>query len=166
MQIDYRAFLDKLWEAMPADAFVAMASDPMFLGNPCIKTQHFIGVTKWVKESETQITGHHQMRVAHQKYKDKTMTEVVVKGHAHGSGSMTYRKMDGMWKFAGILPDIRWSEYDHDRIFLEGAEKFGKETPRGEKPTEKESGGDRFGEEESEGVGQPGLASVPLPLVA
>ena len=37
---------------------------------------------------------------------------------------MWYRKVDGVWKFAGIEPDIRWSKYDHDKIFQEGEEKF------------------------------------------
>ena len=109
---------------MPANVFVDMALDPKFLGNPRIKTQHFIGVSKWEKTSDSEITGRHQMRVAHQKYSDETMTEVAVKGHAHGKGTIWYRKVDGVWKFAGVEPEIRWSEYDHDKIFVEGEEKF------------------------------------------
>ncbi|KAL9610588.1 MAG: hypothetical protein Q9167_004714 [Letrouitia subvulpina] len=127
LRIDYRSFLNKLWEAMPADDFVGMALDPKVLGNPRLKTQHFAGATKWVKTSETEITGYHQMRVAHQKYGDEKMTEVVAKAHAHGKGTMWYRKVDGVWKFAGIEPDIRWSEGDHDKIFHEGEEKFGEQ---------------------------------------
>ena len=102
---------------MPAEEFLALASNPHFLGNPRLKTQHFVGGTKWSQTSETEITGHHQMRVAHQKYADDALTEVAIKGHAHGSGTMWYRKVDGVWKFAGIEPDIRWGEYDHDKIF-------------------------------------------------
>ena len=105
---------------MPAEAFVSMASDAKFLGNSRIKTQHFVGATKWVMTSETETTGYHQMRVAHQKYADDKMSEVAVKGHAHGKGTVWYRRVDGVWKFAGIEPDIRWSEYDHDKIFHEG----------------------------------------------
>ncbi|KAL4784955.1 histidine phosphatase superfamily [Aspergillus varians] len=52
-----------------------MISNPHFLGNPRIHTQHLIGVTKWEKVSETQILGHHQMRVAHQKYADDGLKE-------------------------------------------------------------------------------------------
>lgn len=109
---------------MPAADYVAMVSDPKVIGDPRIKTQHFVGATKWVKESETEITGYHQMRVAHQKYADDALTEVAVKGHAHGKGKMWYCKVDDVWKFAGIEPDIRWSEYDHDKIFQDGEEKF------------------------------------------
>ncbi|KAJ0120534.1 scytalone dehydratase [Diaporthe amygdali] len=126
LRIDYRAFLGRLWEAMPLSDFVAMASDPKVLGNPRVKTQHFVGATKWTKTSENEITGSHQMRVAHQKYADDAMSEVLVKGHAHGSCNIWYRKVDGVWKFAGIEPNIRWSEYDHDKIFVEGEEKFSK----------------------------------------
>ncbi|KAL8792416.1 MAG: hypothetical protein Q9195_005030 [Heterodermia aff. obscurata] len=117
LRIDYRAFLNKLWEAMPADEFVGMASSPKVLGDPRLKTMHLVGVTKWTKSSETEITGYHQMRVAHQKYADDEMKKVAAKGHAHGKGTMSYRKVDGVWKFAGIEPDIRWTEYNHDEIF-------------------------------------------------
>ena len=110
---------------MPEDAFIGMASDPKVLGNPRLKTQHFVGATKWVKTSDTEVTGYHQMRVAHQKYADDKLTEVKVKGHGHGKGTIWYRKVDDEWKFAGIEPDIRWSEYDHDKIFEEGEEEFG-----------------------------------------
>jgi scytalone dehydratase len=103
-----------------------MASDPKVLGNPCLRTQHLVGgVSKWVKTSETEITGYHQMRVAHQKYADESLAEVVMKGHAHGKGTMWYRKVEGIWKFAGIEPDIRWGEYDHDKIFHDGQKGFG-----------------------------------------
>jgi len=112
---------------MPADAFVGMASGLKVLGNPRLKTQHLVGTTKWVKTSQTEITGYHQMRVAHQKYADDELTEVAVKGHAHGKGTIWYRQVNGVWKFAGIEPDIRWSEYDHDKIFEDGEEKFGEE---------------------------------------
>ncbi|KAH8807220.1 scytalone dehydratase-like protein [Xylogone sp. PMI_703] len=125
LRIDYRSFLNKLWEAIPADDYIKMASDPKVLGNPRLKTQHFIGITRWMKTSEAEITGYHQMRVAHQKYVDDKLSEVLVKGHAHGKGTIWYRKVDGVWKFAGVEPDIRWSEYDHDKVFEQGAEEFG-----------------------------------------
>jgi scytalone dehydratase len=125
LQIDYRSFLDKLWEAMPAEEFVAMASDPKVLGNPLLKTQHFIGGTKWEKVSDEEIIGWHQLRVPHQKYTDATMCEVAVKGHAHSTNQHWYRKIDGEWKFAGLNPEIRWSEFDFDKVFEEGRENFG-----------------------------------------
>lgn len=124
-QIDYRAFLNKLWEAMPVDGFLQMASDPHVLGNPKVKTQHLIGAQKWKKVSDDEMIAYHQMRVAHQKYSDDKFTEVAVKGHAHGKCTTWFRKIDGEWKWAGLEPDIRWSEYDHDKIFADGEEKFG-----------------------------------------
>lgn len=126
-QVDYRSFLDKMWEAMPSDEFVIMASNPAVLGNPLLKTQHFIGGTKWEKVSDDEIIGWHQLRVPHQKYKDATMKEVAVKGHAHSTNQHWYKKVDGVWKFAGLSPDIRWSEYDFDKVFAEGRETFGEE---------------------------------------
>jgi scytalone dehydratase len=110
---------------MPAAEFIAMASDPKVLGNPLLKTQHFIGGTKWEKVSEDEIIGWHQLRVPHQKYTDETMTEVLVKGHAHSTNQHWYKKVDGEWKFAGLNPEIRWSEFDFDKVFEEGREELG-----------------------------------------
>ncbi|KAI1772554.1 Scytalone dehydratase [Hypoxylon cercidicola] len=127
LRIDYRSFLDKLWEAMPAEEYVAMVSSPAVLGDPLLKTQHFIGGTKWEKISDTEVQGTHQLRVPHQRYTDATRTKVAVKGHAHSTNYHIYRKIDGVWKFAGLNPDIRWSEYDFDKMFASGRETFGDE---------------------------------------
>ncbi|EKD13942.1 uncharacterized protein L3040_005447 [Drepanopeziza brunnea f. sp. 'multigermtubi'] len=125
LRVDYRSFLDKMWEAMPSDEFIIMASNPAVLGNPLLKTQHFIGGTRWEKVSDDEIIGWHQLRVPHQKYTDASKKQVAVKGHAHSTNQHWYRKVDGVWKFAGLSPDIRWSEYDFDKVFEEGRETFG-----------------------------------------
>ena len=64
LRIDYRSFLNKLWEAMPADDFITMASDPHVLGDPTLKTQHFQGASTWEKVSDDEIIAHHQLRVS------------------------------------------------------------------------------------------------------
>ncbi|KAF4536146.1 Short-chain dehydrogenase/reductase SDR [Lasiodiplodia theobromae] len=127
IQVDYRSFLDKIWEDMPADQFIAMASDPKFLGNPLLKTQHFIGASRWQQVSETEITGRHQVRVPHQKYTDESRKTVAVKGHSHGGATMWYKKVDSVWKFAGLCPDIRWFEYDYDQVFADTKVHFNEE---------------------------------------
>ncbi|KAL8832420.1 MAG: hypothetical protein Q9191_000292 [Dirinaria sp. TL-2023a] len=125
MRIDYRSFLDKIWEAMPADEYIAMASDPHVLGDPLLKTQHFIGSSKWEYVSETEAIGWHQLRVPHQRYTDESRTEIAVKGHAHGSNQHWYKKIDNVWKFAGLAPIIRWGEFDFDSVFASGRDTFG-----------------------------------------
>jgi scytalone dehydratase len=110
---------------MPCDEFVAMASDPNVLGDPTLRTQHFIGGTKWEKVSDDEVIGYHQLRVPHQKYEDTTQTKVLVKGHAHSTNTHWYKKVDGVWKFAGLSPDIRWFEYDFDKVFASGRDSFG-----------------------------------------
>ena len=127
MRIDYRSFLDKMWEAMPADEYVAMASDPHVLGDPLLKTQHFIGASRWEKFSDTEVVGWHQLRVPHQRYTDETRTEVAIKGHAHGTNQHWYRKIDGSWKFAGLAPEIRWGEFDFEKVFASGRDTFGEQ---------------------------------------
>jgi len=122
LRIDYRSFLNKIWEAMPADDFVAMASDAHVLGDPLLRTQHFIGGTKWEKVSDDEIIGYHQLRVPHQKFSDATLAHVAIKGHAHSANTHWYKKVEGVWKFAGLNPDIRWGEYEFDKIFEAGRE--------------------------------------------
>jgi len=109
--------MNKKWDSLPAADFIGLASNPHFLGNVRIRTQHFMGQTRWVETGDGAIKGHHQMRVAHQKYKDDALTEVLCKGHAHGAATVHYRRVDGVWKFAGLEPDIRWSEGEYERIF-------------------------------------------------
>ncbi len=102
-----------------------MASDPHVLGNPLLKTQHFIGSSKWEKVSDSEAVGWHQLRVPHQRYTDESRTEIAVKGHAHGTNQHWYRKVDGIWKFAGLAPEIKWGEFDFDKVFETGRETFG-----------------------------------------
>lgn len=116
-QVDYRHVMGKTWESMPAEEFVPLASNPHFLGNQLLKTQHFIGASRWEEISGDEIQGRHQLRVAHQRYTDSSMKEVAIKGHAHGGATMWFKKIEGTWKFAGLCPDIRWSEYNYDEIF-------------------------------------------------
>jgi len=143
LRIDYRSFLNKLWEAMPADEFVKMASDPHVLGDPTLKTQHFQGASTYEKVSDDEIIGYHQLRVPHQKYTDKSLTTVAVKGHAHSTNTHWYKKVDGEWKFAGLSPDIRWFEYDFDKVFAQGRDELG--------DTEKEEEGAKLAQQ-AEGI--------------
>ena len=112
---------------MPAAEYVAMASDPHVLGNPLLKTQHFIGSSKWEYVSETEAIGWHQLRVPHQRYTDESRKEVAIKGHAHGSNQHWYKKIDGVWKFAGLAPIIRWGEFDFEGVFASGRDTFGEQ---------------------------------------
>jgi scytalone dehydratase len=113
---------------MSTDDFVAMASSTTVLGDKTLRTQHFIGGTKWEKVSDDEIIGYHQLRVPHQRYKDESQKEVIMKGHAHSTNKHWYKKEDGVWKFAGLNPDIRWHEYDFDRIFESGRDEHGTES--------------------------------------
>lgn len=112
---------------MPAADYVAMASHPHVLGDPLLKTQHFIGASKWEKISDTEAIGWHQLRVPYQRYTDDSKMEVSVEGHAHDSNQHWYRKVEGVWKFAGLAVEIRWAEFDLDQVFASGRDTFGEE---------------------------------------
>lgn len=104
-----------------------MVSDKKVLGDKRLKTQHFIGGTRWEKVSDDEVIGWHQLRVPHQRYKDDSLTDVEVKGHAHSTNKHWYKKFDGVWKFAGLAPYIRWSEYEFDKVFAGGRDAYGDE---------------------------------------
>ena len=72
------------------------------------------------------MVGHHQLRVPHQRYaNDGEMKTIKVKGHAHSTNTHWYKRVDGVWKFAGLCPNIRWYEYDFDRVFEQGRNELG-----------------------------------------
>lgn len=115
--MDYTKIGKGLWEAMSADDFMAMVSSDDFLGDPCVKTQHLLGATRWERISETQVVGNHQLRAAHQVYTDASLKTVKLKGHGHATNRHFYTKVDGVWKFAGLAPLVRWNEHDFEKVF-------------------------------------------------
>ena len=102
---------------MSADDYMAMVTHPGFLGDPTIKTQHLLGQTWWEKISDTEVIGHHQLRAAHQVYTDDALVEVKLRGHSHATNEHYYRKVDGVWKFAGLKPNVRWNELRFEEVF-------------------------------------------------
>lgn len=90
----------------------------MFLGDPLIDSQHLFGAAaKWVKESDTEISCCHQSRAAHVRWTDEKKTDVAAKGHGHGNVLIKYRKVEGVWKWAGIKTHVRWNEHEWENIF-------------------------------------------------
>ncbi|KAF4583272.1 conidial pigment biosynthesis scytalone dehydratase Arp1 [Ophiocordyceps camponoti-floridani] len=115
--VDYTKIGKPRWESMPADEFIAMVSDDDFLGDPCVKTQHLLGANRWERVSETEVIGHHQLRAAHQVYTAPDLKTVKLRGHSHATNEHYYTKVDGVWKFAGLKPDVRWNEHEFERVF-------------------------------------------------
>ena len=117
-QIDYTHVMGKKFERMPVDEYIAMISDPGFLGDPLLQAQHLVGMSKWEKLDDDFIVGHHQMRAAHMRYTDETRAHEEMRGHSHASNEHYYRRMpDGTWKFAGLKPSIRWNESNFRHVF-------------------------------------------------
>lgn len=94
-----------------------MVTDDDFLGDPCVNTQHLLGMSRWERISDTQVIGYHQLRAAHQVYTDASKKEVKLKGHSHATNEHYYTKIDGVWKFAGLKPTVRWNERDGPNDF-------------------------------------------------
>ncbi|MCJ1283721.1 hypothetical protein MMC26_003052 [Xylographa opegraphella] len=117
IKVNYASVNDFKDEALPASSFVAMMSDPKFLGDPLIDTQHLMGGSKYRKLSSTHIEAQHQIRAAHQRYKTLEKKEVEVKGHGYAMITLTYRQVEGVWKWGGITTLIRWNEHDFDKVF-------------------------------------------------
>lgn len=102
---------------MSAEDYMQMVTDRGFLGDPTIKTQHLLGGNWWEKVSDTFVIGHHQLRAAHQVYTDASLDTVKLKGHSHATNEHYYRKVDGVWKFAGLKPTVRFNEDRFDDVF-------------------------------------------------
>jgi scytalone dehydratase len=102
---------------MSSSDFLKMVTDDDFLGDPCVKTQHLLGATRWERVSDTQVIGHHQLRAAHQVYTAPDLKTVKLKGHSHATNEHYYTKVDGVWKFAGLKPTVRWNEHDFEKVF-------------------------------------------------
>ncbi|CAL3963331.1 unnamed protein product [Diplocarpon coronariae] len=106
-----------LWPQLSAGDFVRMVTSERFLGNPCLQTQHLLGAHYYERISDTQIVGHHQIRAAHQLYTGPDRQTVRLKGHVHASNVHFYTRVDGVWKFAGLRPTVRWSEHEFEKVF-------------------------------------------------
>lgn len=105
------------WDPMPAKEYMEMVTSKDFLGDPTIKTQHLLGGTWWEKLSDTFVIGHHQLRAAHQVYTDPSLSKVKLIGHSHATNEHYYRKVDGVWKFAGLKPTVRFNEGRFEDVF-------------------------------------------------
>ncbi|KAF7165037.1 hypothetical protein CNMCM5623_009389 [Aspergillus felis] len=117
LTVDYTQIGLRKWSEMSAEDFMAMITDIDFLGDPTIKTQHLLGESWWERISDTEVIGHHQLRAAHQVYTDSSLQTVKLKGHGHATNEHYYRKIDGVWKFAGLKPTVRWNEYQFEDVF-------------------------------------------------
>lgn len=89
-----------------------MAILEKMIGDRRLKTQHFLGVSTWTHLGEGSVEVVHQVRAAHQRYKDETLTEVANKGHGHGFVYKRFRKHADGWKIESVRPELDWAEYD------------------------------------------------------
>ena len=109
-----------------------MMSSPGFLGDPDLDTQHLIGACKLRKVHDDEIEGKWQIRAAHQRYRNQDKVypgidniaktkngdrAVLLTGHSHAITTLTYRLVEGEWKWGGIATDIRWNEAGFDKMF-------------------------------------------------
>jgi scytalone dehydratase len=105
---------------MPLDDYIAMCKNQKFLGDPCTMTQHLVGASYFERISETEVIGHHQVRAAHQVYTAPDLKEVRFFGHAQATNLHWYKKIDEVWKIAGLRPKVLWGEGDFGRIWDRG----------------------------------------------
>ena len=132
VRINYASVNDYRHDALPASDFVAMVSSPDFLGDPNLDTQHHMGAFKLRKVSPDEIEGKWQIRAAHQRYQDEGVRypgaertaktkhgekAVLLVGNSHAIITLVYRRVEGVWKWAGIETDILWNENGFDEMF-------------------------------------------------
>ncbi|CEO60482.1 hypothetical protein PMG11_05106 [Penicillium brasilianum] len=122
LMVDYSIIGQKCIPEMRAEEYLAMVSSPTLVGDPLICTQHLLGAAKYEKVSDFEIVAVHQIRAAHQRYKDTARTTAAYQGHNYGSVKHWYKKTDGVWKLAGVQPESYWLEHDFDKIFAQSSE--------------------------------------------
>jgi scytalone dehydratase len=77
-------------------------------GDPLLHTQHLIGSSKWEKTSNVEILGLHQVRSGSVRSDSPNKgDEGVVESHRTLIVKHWYRKIDDVWKLAGIKPFLR-----------------------------------------------------------
>ena len=117
-QINYAKVTNVRYDDLPVSEFMTMVSNPLFLGDPLVDSQHLLGAAKWIKESDTEIIGFHQSRAAHVRWTNEEKTGVAATGHGHGHIQVLYRKVEGIWKWSGITTHVRWNEHEWENVFL------------------------------------------------
>ena len=105
------------WPAMSVDEYMEMATDKDFLGDHLMQTQHLTGASYYERTSSTEAVGHHQVRAAHMVYSGPDLKVLATEGHAHASNIHGHRKIGGVWKFAGLRPDVFSREYDFPAVW-------------------------------------------------
>lgn len=121
-KVNYGGVNNAKHDELPADEFITMMQNPLFLGDPNIDSQHLLALSKWEKISETEIHSHHQSRAAHIRWSEGRKT-IAAKGHGHGVVKTIYKNVDQEWKWAGIETRVRFNEYEFEKVFLGSAGK-------------------------------------------
>lgn len=107
---DYRGVGGPLHMNATPDEFADFVA--VVIGDKRLQTQHLIGASKWLRLEDGAVHAWHQVRAAHQRYDDESLSAVANKGHGHGVVQHMFRKIEGKWKLEGIIPTNKWSEYD------------------------------------------------------
>ena len=117
VRLDFRSINGVLEESLTPEQFAALISSKKVIGDPRVKTQHLLGGSDWSESDDGTVQVWWQLRVAHQRYEDLEHTSVAFRGHAHGSVTHRFKKIDGSWKLSGVRPEMYWTEHDFDKIF-------------------------------------------------
>ncbi|KAF2468946.1 Scytalone dehydratase [Lindgomyces ingoldianus] len=65
------------------------------------------------------MTGYHQVRTEYKRYKTPQKTDVEATGQGLTLMVHCYKKINGVWKLAGMKPGGRMNEFNFDKIFSE-----------------------------------------------
>ena len=110
IRLDFRDLGGSLHESLTPEEYAAILTG--VIGDKRLMTQHHLGGSKWERLSDGTVRAWHQLRIAHQRYADESLSVVVNHGHGHGVVQHGYRKINGAWKLEMVVPDNHWSEYD------------------------------------------------------
>lgn len=109
-RLDFRGLGGELHESLTPGEYAAVLTG--VIGDKRLKTQHHLGGSRWERMPDGSVQAWHQLRVAHQRYSDESLSAVLNHGHGHGVVHHGYKKIDGAWKLEMVVPSLHWSEYD------------------------------------------------------
>lgn len=110
VRLDFRSLQGELHENLSPEEYVAILIK--MIGDKRMMTQHLLGGSKWEHVSGDSVEVTHQLRVAHQRYSDESLSAVINQGHGYGYAKHSYKKIDGVWKLEGVAPELAWTEFD------------------------------------------------------
>ncbi|KAE8168010.1 Scytalone dehydratase [Aspergillus tamarii] len=115
IDVDYSAIGQPKAIAIEPSLYIRQISNPHQLGNPDIQTHHFIGASKWTRDSESHVRVVFQILAAHRRAPQGDDSGARATGY--GANTIDFTQVNGEWKIAALKVGVLWMDGDFNAIF-------------------------------------------------